>query len=90
MANIIYHYSDDGTFFRLLCPNYSPWKAVSICQGKGGGERRGREGEGGGERVAMTHFFFLHFAERIFTPTPPISCIQHLLLLHGSGSVLIF
>ena len=71
MANIIYHYNDDGTFFRLLCPNYSPWKAVSICQGKGGGERRGREGEGGGERVAMTHFFFCTLPKEFLPPPLP-------------------
>ena len=45
----------------------------------------GREG-GGGERVALTHFFCTLLKE--FLPPPPP--IQHLFLLHGSGSVLMF
>ena len=47
-------------------------------------------GGGGGGEGSCSDTFFLHFAERFFTPTPPISCFQHLLLLHGSGSVLMF
>ena len=48
-------------------------------------------GEGGGGRgESCIDTFFCTLLEEFSPPLPPISCIQHLLLLHGSGSVLMF